>query len=71
MGTTSVVIKASFNKVFKVDVDDMTGGSVKPDKYKAFEDDNVTLTIEPDTGYAISGEGVVVKQLDGDHRPLP
>lgn len=65
VGTTSVVIKASFNKVFKVDVDDMTGGSVKPDKYKAFEDDNVTLTIEPDTGYAISGEGVVVKQLDG------
>ena len=65
VGTTSVVIKASFNKVFKVDVDDMTGGSVKPDKYKAFEDDNVTLTIEPNTGYAISGEGVVVKQLDG------
>lgn len=64
VGTTSVVIKASFNKVFKVDVDDMTGGSVKPDKYKAFEDDNVTLTIEPDTGYAISGEGVVVKQQD-------
>lgn len=70
VGTTSVVIKASFNKVFKVDVDDMTGGSVKPDKYKAFEDDNVTLTIEPDTGYAISGEGVVVKQLDGTTVPV-
>lgn len=70
VGTTSVVIKASFNKVFKVDVDDMTGGSVKPDKYKAFEDDNVTLTIEPDTGYAISGEGVVVKQLDGTPVPV-
>ena len=70
VGTTSVVIKASFNKVFEVDVDDMTGGSVKPDKYKAFEDDNVTLTIEPDTGYAISGEGVVVKQLDGTTVPV-
>lgn len=70
VGTTSVVIKASFNKVFKVDVDDMTGGSVKPDKYKAFENDNVTLTIEPDTGYAISGEGVVVKQLDGTTVPV-
>ena len=68
--TTSVVIQASFNKVFEVDVDDMTGGSVKPDKYKAFEDDNVTLTIEPDTGYAISGEGVVVKQLDGTTVPV-
>lgn len=62
--TTSVVIQASFNKVFEVDVDDMTGGSVTPDKYKAFEYDTVTLTIEPNTGYAISGEGVVVKQQD-------
>lgn len=64
VGTTSVVIQASFNKVFEVDVDDMTGGSVTPDKYKAFEYDTVTLTIEPNTGYAISGEGVVVKQQD-------
>lgn len=63
--TTSVVIQASFNKVFEVDVDDMTGGSVTPDKYKAFEYDTVTLTIEPNTGYAISGDGVVVKQKDG------
>lgn len=63
--TTSVVIQASFDKVFEVDVDDMTGGSVTPDKYKAFEYDTVTLTIEPNTGYAISGDGVVVKQKDG------
>ena len=63
--TTSVVIQASFNKVFEVHVDDMTNGSVAPDKYKAFEDDNVTLTITPNTGYAISGDGVVVKQKDG------
>lgn len=65
LGTTSVAIKASFNQVFEVHVDDMTNGSVAPDKYKAFEDDNVTLTITPETGYAISGDGVVVKQKDG------
>ena len=63
--TTSVVIQASFNKVFEVDVDDMTGGSVTPDKYKAFEYDTVTLTIEPNTGYAISGDGVKVEELNG------
>lgn len=63
--TTSVVIQASFNKVFEVDVDDMTGGSVTPDKAKAFEDDIVTLTISPETGYAISGDGVKVEELNG------
>lgn len=43
----------------------MTGGSVTPDKYKAFEYDTVTLTIEPNTGYAISGDGVKVEELNG------
>lgn len=70
LGTTSVVIKASFNKVFDVDVPDMTNGSVEPNKAKAFENDTVTLTILPETGYAISGNGVVVKQLDGTIVPV-
>lgn len=65
LDTTSVVIKASFNQVFEVDVADRANGTVTSDKYKAFEDDTVTLTISPDTGYAISGDGVVVKQKDG------
>lgn len=65
LGTTSVAIKASFNKVFEVHVDDMTNGSVTPDKAKAFEDDTVTLTISPETGYAISGDGVKVEEQDG------
>lgn len=64
LDTASVVIKASFNQVFEVDVADMANGRVTPDKYKAFKDDNVTLTITPNTGYAISGDGVVVKQQD-------
>lgn len=65
LGTTSVVIKASFNQVFEVDVADMANGSVTPDKAKAFEDDTVTLTISPETGYAISGDGVKVEEQDG------
>lgn len=65
LGTTSVIIKASFNQVFEVDVADMANGSVTPDKAKAFEDDIVTLTISPETGYAISGDGVKVEELNG------
>lgn len=65
LGTTSVIIKASFNQVFEVDVADMANGSVTPDKAKAFEDDTVTLTITPETGYAISGDGVKVVEQDG------
>lgn len=65
LGTASVVIKASFNQVFEVDVADMANGSVTPDKAKAFEDDTVTLTISPETGYAISGDGVKVEELNG------
>lgn len=65
LDTTSVVIKASFNQVFEVDVADMANGSVTPDKAKAFEDDTVTLTISPETGYAISGDGVKVEELNG------
>ena len=65
LDTTSVVIKASFNQVFGIAVADMLNGTVMSDKAKAFKDDNVTLTITPDTGYAISGDGVVVKQKDG------
>lgn len=70
LDTTSVVIKASFNQVFEVDVADMLNGTVTSDKAKAFEDDTVTLTISPETGYAISSDGVVVKQKDGAIVPV-
>ena len=69
--TTEVTITASFNKVYSVSVSDgMVGGDVTADKYKAFADDTVTLTVTPIDGFAINGDGVVVKTKDETTVPV-
>lgn len=69
--TTEVTITASFNKVYSVSVsDEMVGGDVTADKATAFADDTVTLTVTPIDGFAINGDGVVVKTKDETTVPV-
>ncbi len=69
--TTAVTITASFNKVYNVSVSgEMVGGDVIADKATAFAGDAVTLTVTPIDGFAINGDGVVVKTKDETTVPV-